>query len=148
MLCGLFPLESGTKSIPLALASVAQLAGALCHNQMVEGSISCQCPYLGCEFDTQSRKYGKEPIDVSLSPFLSPFPHSLKSNEKIKINLKKRKKNIPLTSLLDLFHFGRVLYSLASGRTPVIFYLLLLVSSPIQTLANALSNTCITLHSM
>ena len=35
------------------------------------GSIPSQGTYLGCRFDPGPGAYGRQPIDVSLSPFLS-----------------------------------------------------------------------------
>ena len=68
----------------VALAGVAQLVGILSSNRKAAGSIPSLGTYLGCRFDPplapvqvrvipSSGVYGRQPIDVSLSPFLSPF---------------------------------------------------------------------------
>ena len=67
----------------LALARVAQLLGALSHNQKVAGLI----PRLGT--------YGRQLIDASLwhQCFSLPLSLSLKSNEKVSSSENKKKKN-------------------------------------------------------
>ena len=61
----------------LAVASVAQLVGALSQNGKVEGLIPSQGAFLGCEFNSRSRgwvqmisppgTYGRQPISAFLS---------------------------------------------------------------------------------
>ena len=72
-------------STVIALASVAQLVGALSQNQKVEGLIPGQRTYLGCRSYPGLDAYGRQSIllfciDVPLPPSL-PSPPS-KSNEK------------------------------------------------------------------
>ena len=46
------------------------VVGALSHNQKVVGLIPGQGTYLGCVFGSQAGAYGRQSIDVSLSPLL------------------------------------------------------------------------------
>ena len=76
--CTLVLISFAKKKYKRALASVAQLVGALFGNQEVVCSIPGQGTYLGCAFGLQSRPFWEATLALM---FLS-FPLSLKSSEK------------------------------------------------------------------
>ena len=95
----------------MALAGVAQLVGALSHNQNVAGSKPGQGTYPGCELIPHPGACNSRPGHIqeapnqcfSLAPMFLPLPSSLsKSNEKKCIQVRVKKKNLKVLSLGEL----------------------------------------------
>ena len=63
-----------TKKETIALTGVAQWIEHGSMNQRIAGSIPSQGTSLDCRFGPLLGAHKRQPIDVPLPPFLSPFP--------------------------------------------------------------------------